>query len=93
MPKVSVQLEEASQIPKESAQTKEDSSTACSPPHSSEPIATPSCSPHITTRSDSMQVDNTKVIVDKIEDPFKDFGASIIGNIVDYSSPSDEVED
>lgn len=40
-----------------------------------------------------MQVDNTNVIVDKIEDPFKDFGASIVGNIVDYSSSSDEVED
>lgn len=40
-----------------------------------------------------MQVDNTNVTVDRSEDPFKDFGTSIVGNIVDYSSSSDEEED
>ena len=39
-----------------------------------------------------MQVNNTKATVDKSEDPFKDFGSNIVGNIVDYSS-SDEEED
>ena len=82
MPKKSVQLEEASQTPKECVQKKEASPTTCSPPHSSELATVPSPSPHITIGSESMQIDNTKVIVDKTEDPFKDFGASIVGNIV-----------
>ena len=92
MPKVSVQLEVAILTLEESAQTKEDSPTTCNPPHSFEPVAAPSSPPHITIGSDSMQIDNTKVTVDKIEDPFKDFGANIVGNIVDYSS-FDEEED
>ena len=37
-----------------------------------------------------MQVNNTNVIVEKTMDPFKDFGANIIGNIVDYNSSFDE---
>ena len=39
-----------------------------------------------------MQVDNTQVIVDKIEDPFKDFGLAIVGNIVSCSSSLEEEE-
>ena len=46
--------------------------------------------PHITIHSESMQVDSNKVIVDKSEDPFKDFGLAIVGNIVDYSSSTNE---
>ena len=45
---------------------------------------------HITIDSDTMQVDNTKVIVDKIEDPFKDYGPTIVHNIVSYSSSLEE---
>ena len=37
-------------------------------------------------------VDNTQVTADKIEDPFKDFGPAIVGNIVSYSSSSEEEE-
>ena len=37
-----------------------------------------------------MQVDSTKVIVDKSEDTFKKFGPSIVGNNVDYNSSIDE---
>ena len=37
-----------------------------------------------------MQVDKTNVIVDKTKDPFKGFGPTIVGNIVDYSSSIDE---
>ena len=33
------------------------------------------------------------MIIDRTEDPFKDFGAKIVGNIVDYSSSSDEEKD
>ena len=40
-----------------------------------------------------MQVDNTNVIVDRTEDPFKDFGSGIIGNIVDYNNSCDEEEE
>ena len=50
----------------------------------------PSDSPHIAIGTESMQVDNTNVTVDRIEDPFKDFGSSIVGNIVDYTSLSEE---
>ena len=93
----SAQTEKGSLVPKESkecAQTQEASPIACNPPHSFEQLeATPSSSdsPHITINSESMQVDNTNVTVDRIEDPFKDFCASIVGNIVDYSSSFDEV--
>ena len=71
-------------------QTKEDSPIACSPPHSSKPVAAASSPPHVTIGSDSMQDENTKVTIDKIMDPFNDFGANIVGNIVDYSSSNDE---
>ena len=37
-----------------------------------------------------MQVDNTKVTVDKLEDPFKNHDADIVGNIVGYSSSNNE---
>ena len=90
MPNLSVQPKEASQIAKESAQIKEGSPRAYSPPPNSKLVAKPSTSPHITISSDSMLVDNTKVTANKIEDPLKDFGASIVGNIVDYSSSNDE---
>ena len=30
--------------------------------------------PQVTIDSESMHIDSTQVIVDKIEDPFKDFG-------------------
>ena len=46
--------------------------------------------PHITIDSESMQVDSTKVIVEKTKDPFKDFGPAIVGNIVDYNSSTNE---
>ena len=46
--------------------------------------------PHITIDSESMQVDSTNVIVDRTKDPFKDFGPTIVGNIVDYNSSIDE---
>ena len=39
-----------------------------------------------------MQVGKTSVIVDRTQDPFKDFDATIVGNIVDYNSSSDEEE-
>ena len=39
-----------------------------------------------------MQVDSTQVIVDKSEDPFKDFGPAIVGNIVNYNRYTDENE-
>ena len=39
-----------------------------------------------------MQVDSTQVIVVKAKDPFKDYGPSIVGNIVSYSSSSEEEE-
>ena len=45
--------------------------------------------PHIIIDSESMLVDSTKVIVDRIEDPFKD---NIIGNIVGYKSSKNEEE-
>ena len=38
--------------------------------------------PQVTIGSESMQVDNTQVTVDKTQDPFKDFGLAIVGNIV-----------
>ena len=40
-----------------------------------------------------MQVDSTKVIVNRAEDPFKDYGPIIVGNIVSYSSSSKEEEE
>ena len=40
-----------------------------------------------------MQVDNTQVTIDKSEDPFKDFGPTIVGNIVSYSSSLEEEEE
>ena len=40
-----------------------------------------------------MQVDSTNVMVNRIEDPLKDLGLAIVGNIVDYSSSSDEEKD
>ena len=40
-----------------------------------------------------MQVDSTKVIVDKVEDHFKDYGPTIVGNIVSYSSSLEEEEE
>ena len=46
--------------------------------------------PHISIDSEYIQVDTTKVIVDIIEDPFKDNGLVIFCNIVDYSSSIDE---
>ena len=91
MPKESVLPEKASPMPKESkesAQTKETSPTEVSSPHSFTPV--PSDSPHITISSESMQVDDTNVTIDKTEDPFKDIGFNIVGNIVDYNSSSDE---
>ena len=75
--------------PEKSVQIEETSPTIVSPPHSFEkPTETrvPSDSPHITIGSESMQVDDTNVTVDKTEDPFKDFGFNIVGNIVNYSN-------
>ena len=46
----------------------------------------------VTIGSESMQIDSTQFTVDKLEDPFKDFGFSIIGNIVRYSSSFEEEE-
>ena len=43
--------------------------------------------------NESMQVDKTQVIVDKSEDPFKDFGSAIVGNIVNYNSSTNEDEE
>ena len=40
-----------------------------------------------------MQEDSTQVTVDKAKDPFKDFGPTIVGNIVSYSSSSKEEEE
>ena len=39
-----------------------------------------------------MHIDSTQVTVDRIEDPLKDFGPAIVGNIVSYSSSSEEEE-
>ena len=39
-----------------------------------------------------MQVDSTKVIVEKFEDPIEDPSLAIVGSIVDYSSSIDEDE-
>ena len=39
-----------------------------------------------------MQVDSTEVKVDKVKDPFKDYGPAIVGNIVSYTSSSKEEE-
>lgn len=67
--------------------------TIGSPPHNFEqPKTTPisNDSPHITIGSESMQINNTNVIVDRTKDPSKHFGTSIVGNIVDYSSSSNE---
>lgn len=80
---------------KKSARTKEISPTmaAVSPSHSYEKPAetsNPSDSPHITIDSESMQVDNTDITVDRTKDPFKYFGSSIVGNIVDYINSFDE---
>ena len=92
MPKDSAQPEKESPMPKESeksAQIEETSPNVVSPPHSFEqPTETPipSDSPHITIATESMQVDDTNVTMDIKEDPFKDFGSNIIGNIVDYNS-------
>ena len=46
--------------------------------------------PQVTIGSESMHIDSTQVIVDRIEDPFKDFGLTIVGNIVSYNSYSKE---
>ena len=82
---------------KESVQSEKTSPTVAevSPPHSSKQLAEtsiPNDSTHITIDSESMQVDNTNVAMDRDEDPFKYFGSSIVGNIVDYSSSFDEEE-
>ena len=37
-----------------------------------------------------MQVDKTNITIDRTEDPFKDFGLAIVGNIVDYSRSTNE---
>ena len=66
---------------------------AISPPHSYEQQVETSIvsdSSHITISSKYIEVDNTNVIVDITKDPFKEFGSSIVGNIVDYSSSFDE---
>ena len=94
----SVQSKKASPVTKEfeeCAQIQEASPTTCNPPHYFELSTSPSSSgsPHITTSSESMQVNNTNVIVDRTEDRFKQFGASIVGNIVDYSSSDEEEKD
>ena len=81
---------------KECTQIEEASPTTGSPPHSFEqPTGTPIShnSPHITIGSESMQVDNTNMTVDRTEDPFKYFATSIVGNIVDYNSSSNEEKD
>ena len=39
-----------------------------------------------------MHIDSTQVTIDRIEDPFKDFGPAIVRNIVSYSSSSEEEE-
>ena len=47
--------------------------------------------PHITIDSEPMQVDSTNITMDeKDEDPFKDLGPSIVGNIVNYSSSTND---
>ena len=47
--------------------------------------------PHITIDSESMQEDSTNIIVnEEEEDPFKDLGPAIVGNIMDYSNSIDE---
>ena len=82
-----------STIPKKSAQIKETCTTIVSPPHNFEqPNETPilSDSPHITIGSESMQVDNTNVIVDRAKDLVKYFGSNIVYNTIDYSSSSHE---
>ena len=65
-----------------------------SPSHNFEPIVeelvTIDSPPHITIDSESMQVDSTNVTVDKSEYPFKDLGLANVGNIVDYSSSTNE---
>ena len=43
--------------------------------------------PHVTIDSESMQVDSTNITMDEEEeDPFKDLGPMVVGNIVAYSS-------
>ena len=65
-----------------------------SPSHSFEQLSEASIlsdsPPHITIDSESMQVDSTKLTMDRFEDLFKDIGHAIVGNIVDYSSSIDE---
>ena len=67
---------------------------AASPSHNFEQLAKASISsdspPHITIDSESMQVDSTKVTVNKSEDPFKDFGLAIVGKFVNYNFSTDE---
>ena len=46
--------------------------------------------PHITIDNESMQVDKNNGTVDRTKDPFKDFGPTIVGNVVHYSSSIDE---
>ena len=99
MPKKSAQTEKTSPIisvqpeqviePEKSVQTRGVSPTmAANPTYSFEQKVSISSDsqPQITIDSESMQVDSTQVTVDKSEDPFKDFGPTIIGNIVSYSS-------
>ena len=40
-----------------------------------------------------MQVDSNQVTIGKSEDLFKDFGTTIVGNIVSYSSSTEEEEE
>ena len=46
--------------------------------------------PHISIDNESMQVDTTKVTLDRTKDPFKDHELAIVGKMVDYSSSIDE---
>ena len=67
---------------------------AVSPSYSFEQLVSiPSDSqPQVTIGNKSMHIDSTQVTVDRTEDPFKDFGPTIVGNIVSYSSSSEEEE-
>lgn len=42
--------------------------------------------PQIVINEDTLNVDNTSITMDTIEDPYKDYGPSIVDNLVDYTS-------
>ena len=46
----------------------------------------------MTIGSESMHIDSTQVTMHRTEHPFKYFGPAIVGNIVSYSSSSEEEE-